>query len=56
MQARAYLGGTAAGVVAADCEEQRTQQRVREVRGTLALYCQGRPRTGRFRRCPRGGE
>jgi uncharacterized protein YecT (DUF1311 family) len=52
-QARAFAGGTAAPVVYGRCELDLTAARIREVRATLALYCQGKARTGRFRRCPR---
>ena len=52
-ESRAYLGGTAAGVAAGYCLTSLTRARVREVTATLALYCQGKVTSGRFRRCPR---
>ena len=48
---RAYLGGTAAPVAYADCENELTAARVSEVTDVLALYCQGRTPVGRARGC-----
>jgi uncharacterized protein YecT (DUF1311 family) len=53
VQAREYLGGTEAPVEADYCGVAPTRVRVKEVTGTLALYCQGKVRTGPYRRCPR---
>jgi uncharacterized protein YecT (DUF1311 family) len=46
-------GGTAAGVVFGQCQVALTRARVRELTETLDDYCQGRARTGPYRRCPR---
>ncbi len=53
VSARAYLGGTAAGVIAGHCQRALTAAWLKEVKSTVALYCQGKVRAGRFRRCPR---
>jgi uncharacterized protein YecT (DUF1311 family) len=52
LAARAYLGGTASGLVAGQCQTALTAARVEEVTSTLSLYCQGKVRTGRYRQCP----
>jgi uncharacterized protein YecT (DUF1311 family) len=51
--ARAFLGGTVAGPIAGDCFVRLTRARVEEVAGVVADYCEGKVRTGAFRRCPR---
>jgi uncharacterized protein YecT (DUF1311 family) len=52
-RARAVLGGTAAGIIFAVCETEMTRTRVKELAGTVAEYCDGRVKTGRYRHCPR---
>ena len=52
LAARAYLGGTAAGVVAGQCQTTLTAAWVKEVKSTGSLYCQGKVRAGRYRQCP----
>jgi uncharacterized protein YecT (DUF1311 family) len=51
--ARAYLGGTAAGIEYGDCENELTAARNRELASLVALYCQGSAAVGRDRLCPR---
>lgn len=50
--AREALGGTAAGVVFAQCETEMTKARVSEVAETVSDYCDGRVKTGPYRGCP----
>jgi uncharacterized protein YecT (DUF1311 family) len=52
-RAREEAGGTAEGVVFVQCQVELTRARVNEVSATLNDYCQGRARTGLYRRCPR---
>jgi uncharacterized protein YecT (DUF1311 family) len=52
-RAQADAGGTAEGVVRGQCEVVLTRARVNEVRETLDDYCEGRVRTGPYRKCPR---
>ncbi len=51
-RAREALGGTAAGVVFAQCETEMTKARVSEVAETVSAYCDGRVKTGPYRGCP----
>jgi uncharacterized protein YecT (DUF1311 family) len=51
-EAGAYSGGTAAPVTFGACEIALTAARVTRLSHTISLYCQGRVRIGRFRRCP----
>lgn len=51
--ARAYLGGTASPVEYGSCEVQLTTARVRDLSALVAVYCQGRVRSGPARLCPR---
>jgi uncharacterized protein YecT (DUF1311 family) len=51
-RAREALGGTAAGVVFAQCETEMTRARVSELAETVSDYCDGRVKTGRYRGCP----
>jgi len=51
-EAGAFSGGTAAPVTYGACELRVTAARVNELAATIKLYCQGRVRAGRFRRCP----
>jgi uncharacterized protein YecT (DUF1311 family) len=53
VEARAYIGGTAAPVAYGRCELRLTRSRIKDVSAALTLYCQGRNRTGPARRCPR---
>jgi uncharacterized protein YecT (DUF1311 family) len=53
IEAAAFSGGTAAPVAFGACELRLTAARVNELGATIKLYCQGRERAGRFRRCPR---
>lgn len=50
--ARAYLGGTAAGLVAGQCQTTLTAAWVKDVKSAVSLYCQGKVRAGRYRECP----
>jgi uncharacterized protein YecT (DUF1311 family) len=50
---REYLGGSEAPVEAGWCFVGLTRARAKEVAGMLALYCQGKIRSGPARRCPR---
>jgi len=50
--ARQAVGGTEAGVIFAQCEVALTRARVTEVTAMLNAYCQGRARTGPYRKCP----
>ena len=52
-EAKALSGGSAAPVMYGACEIELTAARIRRLAHTIALYCQGKVRTGRFRRCPR---
>ena len=54
VEARAYVGGTEAPVAYGQCEIRLTSARIKDVSASLALYCQGRDRTGPARHCPRG--
>lgn len=51
-RARAFAGGTAAPVTYGHCKTELTAVRVKEIKTTLILYCEGRVRTGPRRRCP----
>jgi uncharacterized protein YecT (DUF1311 family) len=51
--ARRYVGGTAAGVEAGQCQIDVTTAWVRDIRSMVAFYCQGVVKAGRFRQCPR---
>jgi uncharacterized protein YecT (DUF1311 family) len=53
VDARAYAGGTAAGPTAGRCRNALTAAWLRDVESSVALYCQGKVRAGRFRNCPR---
>ena len=53
VQSREFLGGSEAPVEAGFCLVDLTRSRVKEAEGMVALYCQGRIRTGPARRCPR---
>jgi uncharacterized protein YecT (DUF1311 family) len=50
--ARRYLGGTAAGIEAGQCQINLTTAWMRDVRSMVAFYCQGMVKQGRFGRCP----
>jgi uncharacterized protein YecT (DUF1311 family) len=51
-EAGAFSGGTAAPVTFGACQLNLTASRVKQLVRTISLYCQGRVKTGRFRRCP----
>ena len=51
-EARAFLGGTLAGLEGGLCQTRLTAVWLHEVKGAVADYCQGKVRTGRYRKCP----
>jgi uncharacterized protein YecT (DUF1311 family) len=51
-RARARVGGSAEPIVYGQCEVELTAARVKDVKSTLALYCEGAARVGPYRRCP----
>jgi uncharacterized protein YecT (DUF1311 family) len=53
VDAREYLGGSETPISVVYCDDSLTQARVQDVAGMLSLYCQGKVRTGPYRRCPR---
>jgi uncharacterized protein YecT (DUF1311 family) len=52
VRSREAVGGTAAGVIFGQCEVDLTHAHVAELSTTLNGYCQGRARTGPYRKCP----
>jgi uncharacterized protein YecT (DUF1311 family) len=50
--ARAYLGGTVAGIVVGSCDLTVTTARIKEVEAMIGDSCNGRARTGPYRNCP----
>ena len=50
--ARRYLGGTASGVEASQCQVDATSAWLRDVRGMITFYCRGMAKAGRYRQCP----
>ena len=51
-RSRAVVGGTATGVIFADCETKILKARVSEVAEIVRSYCDGRVKTGPYRGCP----
>ena len=51
-RARSRLGGTERPIIYGQCETQLTVARLKEVKLTIAYYCDGRTRTGPRRNCP----